>query len=94
MKTLHQLYNGELSPGKTTTPRSKEYMTARGDYVQHHHAFREALEAQSAELLYQFVDLENEVSGLHAIEQEYMFYQGFSLASKLLTESLYMRKLY
>lgn len=94
MKTLHQLYTGKISPGKTTTPRSKEYMAARGDYVQHLQALRDALEAQSTDLLTQFLSLEDEMRSLHATEQEYMFYQGFSLASKLLAEAIYMRKLY
>lgn len=74
--TLQQLYYGGLDP------------QAERNYPLPREPFFSRLAAQSPELEKAFNDFMTEVNRTYVEDTEEMFYQGFSLAVKLLAEAL------
>lgn len=84
---LHQLYYGNIAPHRATRLPGGDPET-QDEFLYYYNHLKQLLREQIPALEPQFNCLLSELSAVHAAEKEEMFYQGFTLAVKLLTGAL------
>lgn len=84
---LQQLYNGNIAPYKAPHLPTDD-LAAQDEFLHFHNNLEQPLQTKAPELEKKCSYILSEIHRVYLDHTEEMFYQGFSLATKLLTEAL------
>ena len=84
---LEALYHGDIAPYKATRSPTSD-VTQQDEFMYYTHRLKQLLQSEIPQLETKYSLTLSELSRVYLTHTEEMFYQGFTLATKLLTEAL------